>query len=83
MYLGVLDLAKEHKEQMKILFTPIGNSAVTNDQFFDLLLPNYSNSTQSKDKEINTFKAMCDFNQELFFGGKFYINIYIPYSVLI
>ena len=67
--MGVLDLVKKHKCEMKPIFTPVGNN-MTHDQFLEILSPTYSESTQSKDKEINTFKAMCDFVEELHFKGK-------------
>lgn len=67
--LGVLDLVRKNQTQMKPIFTPIGNSVITNDQLLDILSPNYSESTHMKDQEINTFKAMCDFIQELYFQG--------------
>ena len=67
---GILDLVKRHRNAMKCIFTPNFTSSVTEELLFHLLSPSYSDNTQQKDEEINTFKAMCDFVQELQYKGK-------------
>ena len=54
---GILDLVKRHRNAMKCIFTPNFTSSVTEELLFHLLSPSYSDNTQQKDKEINTFKA--------------------------
>ena len=75
---GILDLDKRHRNAMKCIFTPNFTSSVTEELLFHLLSPNKtSDNTQQEDKEINTFKAMCDFVQELQYKGnpkQYHIN---------
>ncbi len=57
---------------MKCVFTPVTNSSITDKQVIDLMSPSYSDSTHMKEeKEINTYKAMCDFVEELYHNGKY------------
>jgi hypothetical protein len=69
---GVLELIKKHENQMKCVFTPVTNSCITVGQIIDLMSPSYSDSRQMKDKEINTYKAMCDFVEELYHNGEYW-----------
>ena len=66
---GILDLVKRHQNTMKCIFTPNSTSNVTEELLIHLLSPSFSDNTSQKDKEINTFKAMCDFVQELQYKG--------------
>lgn len=61
---GVFDLVKRHRNAMKCIFTPNFTRSITEELLIHLLSPSFSDNTLQKDKEINTFKAMCDFVQK-------------------
>ncbi len=66
---GVLELIKKHENEMRLVFTHSASSIITDDQMIDLFKPIYDDNTQMKEIEINTYKAMCDFVQELHHQG--------------
>ena len=71
---GVLDLVREHEDEMRHIFTHNASSIVTDDQTIDLFKPFYDDNTQRKEMEINTYKAMCDFVEELHHQGLSLVN---------
>jgi hypothetical protein len=68
---GVLELIKKRENETRQVFTLSAGSIITDDQMIDLLKPIYDDNTQRKEIEINTYKAMCDFVQELHHKGLF------------